>query len=117
MTDTISQITQVMDALIAAYNASDADAFADLFAEDAVIYEHPGTPAQVGREEIRAFFKAGFAAHPQNRTEVLHRSVIGNYVIDHEQVRRSPDHAPFEVVAINEVRDGLVQRLDMVRKG
>lgn len=108
--------TQVVDALIEAYNASDADAFANLFAEDAVAYEHPGVPAQVGRESIRAFYKAGFAAHPENRTVVLHRIVIGNYVIDHEQVRRSPAHEPFETLAINEVRDGLVRRLDLVRK-
>lgn len=109
-------VTDVIDALIEAYNAGDADAFANLFAENAITYEHPGVPAQTGRKAIRAFYKDGFSRFPELRTQVLHRIVLGNYVIDHERVQRSPELETFEVLAINEVRDGLIQRLDLVRK-
>lgn len=108
--------TKVIDALVHAYNSGNADAFAELFAEDAIAYEHPNIPAQIGREGIRAFYKKRFAEFPQNRTQVLHRIIIGDYVIDHERSQRSPDHEPFDVVAINELRDGFIQRLDLVRK-
>jgi hypothetical protein len=107
---------EVMEALIAAYNQRDADAFADLFAEDAVTYEHPGVPAQIGREAIRAFYTQGFALYPQGRTQILYRVVMGDLVIDHERVQRGPEHQPFDVIAINEVREGLIRRLDLVRK-
>lgn len=106
----------VMDALVAAYNNRDADAFADLFAEEAVTYEHPGVPAQIGREAIRTFYTEGFARYPQGRTQILYRLVIGDYVIDHERVQRGPEHEPFDVIAINLVRAGRIHRLDLVRK-
>jgi hypothetical protein len=118
--DTMSQFpendnTRVIDALVEAYNNSDADGFADFFAEDAIIYDPANVPAQVGREAIRAHYRAAFAKHPQNRTRVLGRLAVGPYVVDHEQVRRSPDHEPFEVIAINQVQNGQVVRLDMLR--
>jgi hypothetical protein len=37
--------TKILDRLVEAYNSSDARAFADLFDETAVIYEHPNQPA------------------------------------------------------------------------
>lgn len=37
-----------IDQLVVAYNAHDVRGFADSFAEQASIYEHPGTPTQPG---------------------------------------------------------------------
>lgn len=107
--------TDVVDALVRAYNAHDADAFAELFAEDAVAYDHPGIPAQRGREEIRAVYRQAFARFPDNRTVVVHRIVMGDYVIDHERVQRHAEAEPFDTVAVNEVRGGLIRRLDVIR--
>lgn len=115
MNAAITPNTDVVDALVRAYNASDADAFADLFAEDAIAYEHPGIPAQRGREEIRARYRQAFAAFPDNRTTVVHRIVIGDYVIDHERVQRHAEAEPFDTVAVNTVRNGLIHRLDVIR--
>jgi uncharacterized protein (TIGR02246 family) len=106
---------EIINKLVDAYNALDARAFADFFTEDAICYEHPNEIAQNGREDIFAFYKGRFTEFPQNQTEVLHRIVLGNRIIDHERVHRSPDAEPFEAVAIYEMENGLIKRFDIVR--
>lgn len=111
-----NNFTQIIDQLVLAYNASNARAFADLFEEKVQVFEHPNILTQQSREEIFDYYVDLFAQFPQNRTEVLHRIVIGNRVIDHERVRRSPNAEPFEVLAIYEMGETLIQRLDFIRK-
>lgn len=114
----MSQTTnaQLIDGLVAAYNAGNARAFADLFAPDATHGDLNSDARQRGREEIYQRYVDVFAQYPENRTAVLHRIVLDRFVVDHEQVRRSPDAEPFEVVAIYTLDGGLIQRLDFVRK-
>jgi uncharacterized protein (TIGR02246 family) len=107
--------TKILDRLVEAYNSSDARAFADLFDETAVIYEHPNQPAQQSRREIFEFYEKLFAQFPENRTEVLHRIVLENRIADHERVRRSFDVEPFEVVTIYEMEGSLIKRVDFIR--
>lgn len=107
--------TQIIDKLVEAYNSSNARAFADLFAEDVVVYEHPNQPTQKSREEIFEFYEKLFAEFPNNRTEILHRIVLGNRIIDHERVRRNAESEPFEVLAIYEIDGNLIKRLDFIR--
>ncbi len=108
--------TKIIDQLVAAYNSGDARAFADLFTPDVVVYEHPNKPTQQSREEIFERYTEVFKKFPLNETEVVHRIVIGDWVIDHEKVRRSPEHEPFDVVAVYELQDGAIKRLDFIRK-
>lgn len=106
----------VVDALVTAYNSGDARTFADLFAPDVKIFEFPDELVQESSEEIFEFYEKLFGEFPNNRTEVLHRIIIGNRVIDHERVRRSPETEPFEVLTIYELQNGKIKRLDFVRK-
>lgn len=107
---------QVIDKLVESYNSSDARAFADLFEETAFVYEHPNQPTQKSRKEIFEYYEKLFAEYPNNRTEVLHRIIIGNRIIDHERVKRSFDVESFEVLTIYEMGDELIKRVDFVRQ-
>jgi hypothetical protein len=106
---------ETIDKLVDAYNSGNARTFADLFEENAIAYEHPNQIAQTGREEIYRRYIDVFAQFPQNHSEVLHRIVIKNRIIDHERVSRSPQSEPFEVVAIYEMGNVLIKRFDIVR--
>lgn len=106
---------KLIDALVGAYNRHDAKAFSDFFAIDAKCFEHPNKLAQGSRQEVCDTYTEVFRRVPQNHTTVLHRIIIGDRVIDHERVQRSPDTAPFDALAIYEIRNGLIQRFDLVR--
>jgi hypothetical protein len=105
----------ILEALVAAYNAGDARAFADLFAEDAVHGDLHGEPPLRGRAAIYRRYVQVFETFPHNRTEVLYRVMLPSFVIDHERVRRFAQAQPFDVVAIYRLAGELVARLDLVR--
>lgn len=107
--------TALIDRLVDAYNARDARAFANCFAPDAVHANLNADDALHGREAIHARYVEVFKTYPENHSDVVHRIAFGPYVIDHEQVRRSPSSEPFEVVAIYTMRDDLVARIGFVR--
>lgn len=105
----------IIDRLVLAYNARDAAGFASFFAPDAVHGDLHSENPQRGRDAIRRRYEEVFAQYPANRTEVMHRSAFGRYVVDHERVSRSPTSEPFDVIAIYTMSDGLIVRCDFVR--
>ena len=93
-----------------AYNAHDLEGLLATYAPDAQQFEHPGKLLADGREQIRERMAARFQdANLQAR--LIKRSVIGNLVIDHEDIARTFPEGPgrMELVAIYEVRGGLIQ--------
>ncbi|MGL4573661.1 MAG: SgcJ/EcaC family oxidoreductase [Burkholderiaceae bacterium] len=106
---------QVVDGLVDAYNKQDARRFADLFSMDATLGDFLSNDQLKGREAIFQRFQQMFDEYPENTTRVLNRTVIGRFVIDHEHVSRSKQGESFQVMAINEIVDGLVKSLTVVR--
>jgi uncharacterized protein (TIGR02246 family) len=100
---------------IEAYNSRSAHTLASFFAPDVKIFQHPNTLVQQGREGVLEHYTQVFAQNPQASVDVIYSVVIGDKVILHEKMRQSPEHDPFEVVAIYELKDGLIQRLDFIR--
>jgi hypothetical protein len=98
-----------------AYNAQDLDAYMAFFAPDCVIYDWQGPITQAGAEAIRARYAALFAEHPENHAELVNRIAVGEVVVDHERVRRTPKGQAFEVAAVYTLRDGLIARIDFIR--
>ncbi len=113
---TNDQNQNVIDNLIIAYNNHNARGFADFFSEDAIHGTLHTEQLQHGREEIYQRYLEVFATYPENKTEVLHRTTFGPFVVDHELVTRSPSTEPFHVVAIYKLEAGLITRLDFVRE-
>lgn len=97
------------------YNAQDIDGFAALFSEDAEIFRNIGDtePAMRGRDAIHASYGKLFRENPQNKSTLMGRMVQGNFVFDHEWI--TGRDAEFRIVAIYEVRDGLIIRAWFVR--
>ena len=105
----------IAQAQLDAYNAQDLDAHCACFADDIVVADLNAEPNLRGMEAYRARYEGLFAQFPQNRAELVARSVIGNTVIDHERVFRSPDATPFEVAAIYTFAGGKIARVDFVK--
>ncbi len=98
-----------------AYNGQDLDAFCACYADDATLGGLNEAPHTVGLAAIRERHAKLFAEFPQNKVDLLNRVVVGNTVIDHERVFRSPDAQPFEVAAIYTLADGKIARVDFVK--
>jgi hypothetical protein len=105
----------LVEAQLKAYNAQDLDAHCACFTEDVVVANVGEAPNLTGLEAYRARYAKLFRDFPANRAQALSRTAIGDKIVDHERVWRSPDTAPFEVLAIYGFRDGKIARVDFVR--
>ncbi len=97
------------------YNAQDIDGFTALFAEDAEVFRNIGDlePAMKGRKAIHTSYGKIFEENPQNKSTLMGRMVQGNFVFDHEWI--TGRDSGFKIVAIYEVKDGLIARAWFVR--
>jgi hypothetical protein len=93
-----------------AYNARDIDALLAIYAPDARQYEHPATLLASGAAEMRERMALRFQ-EPNLHARLLQRVVMGNVVIDHEEVSRTFPEGPglVDMIAIYEVVDGKIQ--------
>ena len=98
-----------------AYNAQDLETYVSYFAADCVISGLNGTPTETSRDAIKARYAKAFAQFPQNKAELKSRIAVGNTVVDHELVIRSPGGEQFEIIAIYTFKDGLISRVDFAK--
>lgn len=106
-----SDPAQIVDAQIRAYEAGDTDAFAALYAEDAVCAALPsGRVIAAGRAEIAEVWGALFARSKRSVT-IAQRIIDGRYVIDAEKVRILATGQLVEASAIYLVGEHLIERV------
>lgn len=105
----------VIDRQLAAYNAHDVRAFADMYDLQAEICDlHSGECLARGREEIFALYAARLSI-PGLRAEIAGRIEQGNYVIDSERIFTGGTLASRSAVVIYEIGSGLIQRVWLIR--
>lgn len=93
-----------------AYNARDLDAFVAKYADDVELYRPPAAaPALVGRAALRDFYARERFVHVGLHADLLHRSVLGATVIDHERIH-GVRPAPFEVVVVYQIVGAQIAR-------
>lgn len=112
----MSLLIALAQAQLDAYNAQDLDAFCSKFTDDVEVADLHGATSLQGIAPYRERYAKLFAEFPENRVTLLGRMALGNVVMDHERVQRSPTSAPFEVIAVYTCRDGKIARVDFVRE-
>lgn len=106
-----SHPAQIVDAQIRAYEAGDAEAFAALYAENAVCSALPsGRVIASGREDIRRVWGAVFA-RSRRAVTIVRRMVEGRYVIDTERVLILATGQQVEATAIYLVGERLIEQV------
>jgi hypothetical protein len=100
-----------------AYNAQDAEAFAALYAENAVITRGPEKKVWLeGRTAIRDAYGKFFSKCPKCRVQIAERKLEGNSVLDHEIITgRGPERPdPWDAGWVrNVVENGLITRVEL----
>lgn len=98
-----------------AYNAQDLDLFMSFYADDCVVADLNGAVTNSGAAAIRERYAAMFAKFPQNKAALVNRIVVGDTVVDHEDVSREPGGERFQVAAIYTIKGGKIARVDFAR--
>ena len=110
-TTATSRPEEVVQAQVVAYNAHDADAFADCYADDARLVGLTGKrPPIEGKAAIRRAYASLFAGEPKGfGVDILKRTVSGAIVVDLERTHGLPAGKQLpDSFAVYEVRDGRI---------
>ncbi len=94
-----------------AFNARDIDTLVGIYAAEAQMFEHPSKLLAAGAEALRERFTARLQ-EPDLHAQLRNRMVMGNMVVDHEQVTRTfPEgKGTVELVMIYEVQKGRIAK-------
>ncbi|NRD19716.1 nuclear transport factor 2 family protein [Winogradskyella eckloniae] len=109
----ISEVEQIVQRNLDAYNSRDIDGFMKDYAENIKLYNYPNTLRSEGKEAMQKSYKTWFENVPDLRAFVKKRIVIGNKVIDEEQV--TANGKIFNAVAIYEVENGLITKVTFIQ--
>ncbi len=101
--------------MIAHYNAQDVDAYVAAMTEDACEAGYRGAVLREGRDGVASGLTAMFAQYPENRADILGEFALGETVVLHEKVARSPDGETFEVMSVYSFEGDKVSRVEFIR--
>lgn len=81
-----------VEAQLAAYNARNIGEFLACYTDDCLVEDGAGNLLMQGRVQMRERYETMFAASPKLHADVVHRTRIGRYVLDEEEISgRIPD--------------------------
>lgn len=95
-----------------AYNARIYKAFIDTYSDDVELYNYPNQLIGKGMDALKRY-ESFFANTPNLYCEIKKRMVIGNKVIDHENVRAGNN--TLNAVAVYEVKNGKISKVTFIR--
>jgi hypothetical protein len=99
---------------IQAYNARDLERFVACFSADCVMEDARGAVVARGHADLRELFERVFAESPELHCEVVHRTRVGEYVVDEEHITgRSGGEQ--RVVVISHVGAGVIDHQRVIR--
>jgi len=110
--------SDVVQRQLDAYNTRDLEAFLSVFADDAQATELGAkAPTMIGKAQLRSRYAELFANSLALYSEVVTRTSFAHVVIDLERITgRNGSAEIYEVLAIYEVAQGLINRVHFVRK-
>lgn len=106
----------IVDQQLDAYNRQDIDAFVATYHQDVEIYNFPNKLKYVGRDKLKENYQGMFERLKCLNATSKKRIVFNNTVIDHElaemcTIDSNKVDKSIEVIAIYEVKDGLIKRV------
>jgi hypothetical protein len=99
---------------IHAYNAGDLERFVACFSSDCVMEDARGNVLARGHEDLRAHFSRLFDENPELHCEVVHRTRVGDYVVDEEHITGRGGGEQHGVV-VSHVGGGVIDHQRVIR--
>ena len=105
---------KVVQKQLDAYNARDIDRFMKTYAKEIALYNFPETLSSKGWDIMKLSYTQLFEQVVNLKAEIKNRIIIGNKVIDEEQVTYG--ERLLHAVAIYEVNHGKITKVTFLRK-
>lgn len=107
----VAAVTEPVTRQLQAYNAKDLAAFVRCYHPEVLVFRMPATtPVLQGLVAFSQFYAQERFNLPALQAKVLSRMVVGNKVIEHEQVSGITAE-PSEVAVVYEVKQGLITQV------
>lgn len=108
---------EIVQKQLDAYNNRDIDSFVSMHAPNAELYSFSEKkPFAKGTEQIRSIYSEIFENSPTLFSKLIHRIVLGNKVIDHEEITGRKGTEILEFIAIYEVNKTAIIKAHFIRK-
>lgn len=108
---------KLAQAQLEAYNNRNIIKFLEPYADDIKAYNYPDALIFEGKDKMRETYGKMFANSPTLHCELVHRTVMGNVVIDQERVTgiAGAGDKIVEVLAIYTIKEGKIAEVRFVR--
>ncbi len=103
----------IVNQQLEAYNERDIDAFVDTYSNDVQLYNFPHTLISEGSDSLRKSYATFFENTPNLRATIKSRMIIGNKVIDREEVVVNGNI--LNAIAIYEVENGKIVKVTFIQ--
>jgi len=107
-----NEAEKIVQKQLDAYNNRDIDAFMDTYADSIQLFSFPDQLFMNNKDQMRASYKSMFEQNPDLHCKLLNRIVIGNKVIDREEVKTSRN--TLNTVAVYEVKGGKIVKVTFI---
>jgi hypothetical protein len=98
-----------------AYNKRNIDAFVAPYADNVRVYKFPDEFMYEGKTEMYDIYGRMFARTPDLHCKLVNRIVMGNTVIDQEEVTISKNDPPMHAIAIYKIKDGKIAEVYFIQ--
>jgi imidazolonepropionase-like amidohydrolase len=98
-----------------AYNARDIEVFLEAYAPDVEAYAHPDELLFKGKEAMRRRYAAFFNRAKNLHCRLKNRMIMGDTVIDHEEVTGIPGKERVRAIAIYRIKNRLIQKIWFIK--
>lgn len=113
----LSTPVEVVQRQLKTYNNRDLEGFMYLFSEDVALYNQADSKLLAeGKDQVEALYANLFEKSPKLYSHLTNRMVLGNTVIDHENITgRMGDDNPIELIVIYELKDLKIAKVTVIR--
>ena len=108
-----TEVEKIVQQQLEAYNKRNIDAFMATYADDIKLYDYPEKLKSEGQKAMRESYDAFFKRTPDLRAFIKKRIVIGNKVIDQEQV--TINGKIYNAVAIYEIENRKIKKVTFIQ--
>lgn len=111
----------IAEAMIAAYNAQDVDAYVAFMTDGASEASYRGAVLREGKAGVHAGLSKAFADWPENNAKIVKQYALGETIVFEEYVTRGPRvsdgfvEPPFTVLAVYSFEGDKVSRVEFIR--